>query len=360
MRLIRSGAARKAATAIAALVAIPVITALAATVTAAPASASAAHPGAAGARHPSTVSVSARPGTAVAGTSVTLAATVRSAGATPTGTVSFATGRTRLCAGRLSHGSTRCTARFPAAGTYTVTGSYSGDATHAGAAGTARVTVTKVATTTRITLIEPDRVLAGRPATVSVAVTNKTAGTAAATGTVKVTPSNPADVGVAGYSCTVTLTSRSGGKGTCKVTPPVGTYGFIFYNATYSGDAAHAGSVYDGMYKVTVPDITTTVVAFSPGEGTVGEPDTITATVTNQAGDNISPSAGGTGTVTFSIGGTPIAGCSDVPLTYSAAAGNTATCFYTPTAAGSVTVVAAYSGDDVNLASSGSAGLSSA
>ncbi len=106
-----------------------------------------------------------------------------------------------------------------------------------------------------------------------------------------------------------------------------------------------------------MPDPTTTTVAFSPAAGTVDMADVITAAVVNEAGDNISRTAGGTGTVTFSSGDTGISGCIDVPLSYSGATGNTATCDYTPTAHGSVTVTAAYSGDDLNDPSSGTGSL---
>jgi len=83
--------------------------------------------------------------------------------------------------------------------------------------------------------------------------------------------------------------------------------------------------------------------------------DTITAIVTNQAKNNISCSAGGTGMVPFSIGGAPPIGwCNGVSLSYNKATGNTATCSYTSTG-GSLTVTATYSGDEANLGSSGTA-----
>jgi len=64
--------------------------------------------------------------------------------------------------------------------------------------------------------------------------------------------------------------------------------------------------------------------------------------------------------VLFSIGGVAISGCANVPVTDTEPQGadpdNIATCSYTPTAAdataGSVTIEAAYSGDDYALKSS--------
>ena len=426
----------------------------AAALLAVPAMASAA-PLRAAAKHPSTVTVSASPRSAVAGTTVKLSAAVKSAKPTPGGSVTFWWGSHKLCSAKLAFPSAiaRCNTSFHTAGTYQVRAVYTGDAKHNGAsailsrviatkaatstklsvstlapkvgqrvtfkaavssrsplavggwvhmnvgsttlcsasvshglaicgytwktaggsyhvtasylgdgahsasrsATSGAISVVKYATTTTITSIAPNDVAAGTPLTVTVTVSSP-AGAPAATGTVAVAPTVAGIAGLPGYSCTATL---SGGTGTCTITPPAGSYGFIFYDATYGGDAAHAGSTYTGMYQVTVPDTTTTVVTFAPTGGTVGTPDTITATVTNQAKDNISPSAGGTGTVTFAIvGGATI--CSDVPLTYAMATGNTATCSYTPTAAGSVMIIATYSGDTDNLTSTDTETLTSA
>lgn len=295
--------------------------------------------------------MSARPGTALAGTRVTLSATVRSTGSTPAGTVSFTTGSRKLCSAHLSRGSAHCTATFPAAGGYTVKRAYSGDSTHAGSSGITHVTVAKAKTATQIISIKPGSVHADVPATVTVKVTTP-AGTPAATGTVKVAPTNVAAPVPASYSCTATLRD---GTGSCKVTPPNPSFGIIIYQARHVGDAAHTGSV-STTKQLIVPDTTTTSVAFSPATGAVGTKETVTATVVNEAKSDISPKTGGTGTVTFTVGTTTV--CSDVQLSYSPATGNTATCSFTPSATGSYTVKAAYSGDPLNQASSGTKPLS--
>jgi len=322
--------------------AVTVVTAAAALL-AIPALASAA-PLHAAAKHPSTVSVSASPRITLAGTAVKLTATIKSANPAPTGSVTFWWGSKKLCSAKVSAKSAHCDKDFTAAGDYAVRGVYSGDAKHAGATGKVTVVVKKNTTVTKITSVSPDRVPAGHSATVKVTVTSRK-GAPAVTGTVSVKPADAKIAGEKGYSCTVTLKAASDGTGTCKITPPVPTYGTIEYVATYKGDGGHSGSK-SGEYKVVVPDVTTTTVSFSPAM------DALTATVTNQAKDNISGSAGGTGTVTFSIGGAAIPGCSGVSLTYTKATGNTATCSYTPTG-GSVTVTATYSGDEANLGSSG-------
>jgi hypothetical protein len=311
-----------------------------------------AAPAQAAAKHPSTVSVSASPRVAVAGTHVKLTASVKSASPTPTGSVTFWQGSKKLCSAKLSGASAHCSTPFDKAGSYAVRGVYSGDAKHASATGKVTVQATKAGTVTKIAGVTPaapppgfpQDVPAGTSATVTVTVSNK-AGSLAPTGTVSVTPTDAGDAKVKGYTCSFTLKAASHGKGTCTITPPKPSYGTIEYVATYKGDGAHSSSA-SVKYAVVVPDVTTTTVSFRRGAGT------LTATVTNQAKDNISPSAGGTGTVTFTTGGAAIAGCSDVKLTYTAATGNTATCAYTP-AGGGATVTATYSGDEANLGSSG-------
>jgi hypothetical protein len=100
-------------------------------------------------------------------------------------------------------------------------------------------------------------------------------------------------------------------------------------------------------------DITNTTLTFSPSPATVNKPDTLTATVTDEPKDALADAGGGADQVTFSIGGTAIPGCSDVNVTDpSDGPDNVATCTYTPTATGSVSIEAAYLGDEYALPSS--------
>jgi hypothetical protein len=183
------------------------------------------------------------------------------------------------------------------------------------------------------------------PLTATVTATGSTP-----TGTVEFIPQN-----VTAYpaiECTATL---SGGTGTCDVTPPTGTWGFILYEATYTPTAGSewTTSTSTGEHKVITWDITNTTLAFSPSPATVGDPDTLTATVTDEPKDALAEAGGGADQVTFSIGGTAIPGCSDVNVTDpSDGPDNVATCTYTPTAAGSVSITANYLGDDYALPSS--------
>ena len=94
--------------------------------------------------NPTTTSVTLIPATVTAGTRVVYLAVVtpKSGTGTPTGTISFTTGSTRLCTAVLSGGAAACGATSAPAGTDTVTGTYSGGGGYASSSGTATLTVT--------------------------------------------------------------------------------------------------------------------------------------------------------------------------------------------------------------------------
>jgi len=277
-----------------------------------------------------------------------------------TGTVRFLNGKTTLCSGAVSRGKASCGYTFTKAGSYKVTASYPGDGAHFGSSRTSgTITVTTPPpppppaaspTTTTITGFSKNPVNpTGDTTIVTVTVTSATG-----TPTGKVTVD--ATGGAAGLlGCTATLTSGTGSCTITTVAPASGLppFGPIPFAASYGGDATHATSTSaKSTLEILAP--TTTTVAFDAGT------DMLTATVANPTNNNISPTAGGTGTVTFSIGGTAIAGCTGVPLTFTATGGtgatatgtNTATCAYTPGTA-AVTVTATYSGDGSNVGSAG-------
>ncbi len=295
-------------------------------------------------KHHTSTTVSASPNPVDVDSAVTFTATVR--GWVPTGTVQFLFGTRKLCHASLSHLKAHCTyGGFPDAAVKTITADYLGNSTHAASSGTTKLTVqkpvtTKSATTTTITNANPGTVDAGDAFTIDVTVTSAS-GTP--TGTVTIAPTSPADL-PSSYSCSFTLGDAAG----CAVTPGAGTFGDIDYKATYSGDSTHNGSV-SGTWELIVPETTTTTV--TPATATAGSV-TLTATVVGQDEGNISPSAGGSGTVTFESGGTAISGCTDVALVYNGGGGNIATCT-TTLAAGSYAIAAIYSGDPNNLTSTG-------
>ncbi|MHB1962118.1 MAG: Ig-like domain repeat protein, partial [Acidimicrobiales bacterium] len=86
--------------------------------------------------------VSVSPTSVTSGGPVAFSATVNSSAGTPTGTVSFGSGQTTLCTAALSGGTGSCTSTKAPVGNDTITGTYSGDATHSGSSGTATLEVT--------------------------------------------------------------------------------------------------------------------------------------------------------------------------------------------------------------------------
>jgi Bacterial Ig-like domain (group 3) len=213
----------------------------------------------------------------------------------------------------------------------------------AASAATAAPAAGTTTTTTTITTASPGTVDAGKPFTIAVKVTGA-GGTPS--GTVAIAPTGATLP--ASYSCTAML---AGGVGSCAVTPGVGTFGDIDYVATYSGDTTFAGSASTVTFELIVPETTTTSV--SPATASPGSV-TLTATVVGQDKGNISPSAGGTGSVTFYNDGAVIStACAAVSLTYDGGGANLARCKTPTLAAGTYTITAKYSGDPNNLASSG-------
>jgi hypothetical protein len=93
---------------------------------------------------PTTTSVALNPAKVTAGARVAyqVVVTPKSGTGTPTGTISFTTGTTKLCTAVLSGGDASCGATNAPAGTDTVTGTYSGGGGFATSSGTATLTVT--------------------------------------------------------------------------------------------------------------------------------------------------------------------------------------------------------------------------
>lgn len=204
-----------------------------------------------------------------------------------------------------------------------------------------------VATTTLITyppLDAPVTEQAGTVVTLTATVTAADGTTP--TGTVSFAPWNFPGPYPSYEVCTATLVD---GTASCPVDPPIGTWGFSQFEATYSGDATHAGSNSgEGDNKLITPDNTTTTVTgpatAAPGAVTLNAtivPYTDGGPIFNiLAGD----SETGGDTVGFTIGGTTVTGCAAVPMTWNET-NNVAACT-TTLAAGTYTVEAAYSGDE--------------
>jgi hypothetical protein len=326
-----------------------------------------------------TTTVVSAPKTGFTHTNITLSATEKGRGGNPTGTVTFWSGTRKLCHGSLKARKTSCVAQFVDPATKTVVAKYSGNAHHKASSGTATIKITNkpttggggpIATTTTVTSPAPtppnpySYVNAGDAFTLEATVAPTTGGSAP-TGTVSFTVYRDPGVVPPNMECTATLTAADNGKASCNVQTEPETWGFLLYEATYTPTAgsewttSNSGQAVD--HKLVTWDITTTLLTFKPATGTEGSPVTLTADVRDEPGDALSAAASvSPDLVTFSIGGVAIPGCANVPVTDTEPQGadpdNIATCSYTPTAAdataGSVTITAAYSGDDYALKSS--------
>jgi hypothetical protein len=158
--------------------------------------------------------------------------------------------------------------------------------------------------------------------------------------------------------CTATLTAADNGKASCSVQTAPDTWGFLLYEATYTPTAgsewttSNSGTAVD--HKLVTWDITTTLLTFNPTTATANKPVTLTADVGDQyLGALADTDSEKPDVVNFSIGGVAIPGCTGVAVTDPTdGPDNIATCTYTPTASGTVSIEAAYSGDDYALPSS--------
>jgi hypothetical protein len=325
-----------------------------------------------------TTTVVSAPKTGYTHTNITLSATEKGRGGNPTGTVTFWSGTRKLCHGSLKARKTSCVAQFVDPATKTVVAKYSGNAHHKVSSGTATIKVTNkptppppppgaVATTTTVTNPASDvysYINAGQSFTVTATVASNT-GDSVPTGTVAFTLTQYPGTPPPALECpAVTLV---GGKASCTVTTAVGDYGFVLYEAAYTPTAGSdwntSNSLNSGDHKLVTWDITSTLLTFNPTTATAGDPVTLTADVTDQGLDALAAAFPALpDTVTFSIGGNPISpACTKVAVTDTEAPpvdpDNIATCTYTPTTAGPVTIEASYSGDDYALPSSNTATL---
>ncbi len=120
---------------------------------------------------------------------------------------------------------------------------------------------------------------------------------------------------------------------------PLGTHSIV---AIYQGGGGYAGSTSNTVQQVVALTASTTAVTSTPNPSTFGQGVTITATV-GPAGP---PTP--TGTVSFTLYGGAIAGCTDVPLM-----SNQALCMTASLPTGTDLIAATYSGDSNYSGSSG-------
>ena len=273
------------------------------------------------------VSSSANPSTA--GQSVTFTATVTAnppGAGTPTGTVTFADGSTTLGTATLNgSGTAAISTSALAPGSHNITASYGGDANFTGSTSAALTqTVSKVATATTVTSSANPSAAGGQvtyTATISPAPDGGTVAFTDGTTTIAGCGAQPVNTGT--------------GTATCQVT--YATAGTHAITAAYSGDATYAASTSAPLTQTVNKITTATTLSAAPNPSRTGTQVTYTAT--------ISPAPAG-GTVAFTDNGSPVAGCSAVPVS-----AGTATCTTTPGTTGAHNITAAYSGTGAFAAS---------
>ncbi len=279
------------------------------------------------------VTVTAAPGPAVVGQSVTLTAHVNIAApgsAAPTGLVTFRDGLTLLGTANVSDGIATFTTASLAAGTHTFMVYYGGDGDTTTTMAVARLQVNAAATTVDLSS-SPTTSLAGQSITLTAQVGVVAPGVAVPSGT------------VAFYRGSTLVGTGTVSSGVASVTTQKLTAGTYHFTAVYRGDSHCQAS--SSTWTVTVNTVghgTTTVTLNSSADpSTVGSPVTFTATVAA-----VSPAGTPTGTVTF-YNGTSLLGSAGLSA-------GTATLPGVNLASGTYSITANYSGD-VNYAANTSA-----
>ncbi len=170
----------------------------------------------------------------------------------PSGTVSFVSSNTAVGtvgASCILSATGSCSVSFTgvAAGMATVTGTYGGDATHAGSPGTSNiitVVVVRMDNTSTAVVCSPASISAGATSTCTATVTDTTTPPtvpAAPSGSVSFTSSNTA-VGTVGASCTLAPSGTSTTVSTCSVSFTGVATGTATVTGVYGGDSTHFGS----------------------------------------------------------------------------------------------------------------------
>lgn len=293
----------------------------------------------------STIQLSASASTIATGSSVTLTAQIQPSSASD-GTVTFKNGNTVVGTVQVSGGvATSQPIALSTVGTDTFTASYAGSATYNPSA-SAPVTVTVVQPIQTTTSVTPSP--SSVPEGTSVTLTATVAATAGST-----VPTGAAPTG------SVTFYNGGSALGTVPLSGGQATYiatslpqGIDSITATYSGDSLFVTST-SGAANVTVgaPASTTNLSVSSPNI-TVGQSDTLTATVKAASGNTIP-----TGTVTFSVGTTSLGtvsldGSGNAVLTTTQIPGGTGSM------PANQTVTATYNGSNSFSSSSGTASVS--
>ncbi|MFZ1699208.1 MAG: Ig-like domain repeat protein [Pyrinomonadaceae bacterium] len=284
-----------------------------------------------------TLGLASSPNPSVAGEPVTVTATVSpvAPGAgTPTGTVTFSLDGNPVCSNvSLASASADCALPYLTAGNHTVTATYAGDPNFNGSNGTlSGGQVVNKADTTLGLGASPNPSVSGQQVTFTATVGVVSPGSGTPTGTVTFfADGNPI----------CTAAALSGVEATCNSSLVAGNY---VITATYNGDPnfnTSNGTLLGGM-TVNKAEASTSV-ASSVNPSVTGQAVTFTAAVAA-----VAPGAGTpTGTVTFSVDGSPV--CASVALS-----NGEADCASSAFNAGNHPVAVTYSGDGNFNTSNGS------
>jgi hypothetical protein len=227
-----------------------------------------------------------------------------------TGTVSFTVDGLPLCTGNVADGSASCTTAAMAAGTYNVTGTYSGDSNYLGSTATTTFTITQGGTAFTASAT-PTSTSYGNP--VQLAVSGLPSD---ATGNVTFT---------AGASTLCVAGVWTGAAACSTGAVPAGNY---HVTATYSGDQNYTSSTASTSFTITRGPITSFDASATPQSAIY--PDAVVLT-----GSALPSNA--TGTVVFTSGGSTLCAAT--------VSGGSASCSSGGRPAGVYRVTATYSGD---------------
>ena len=237
----------------------------------------------------------------VSGQALTILATVAPLApgtGTPTGTVTFYNGSTKLGSGTLNKAATDQTtfvAKLPATATNSLTAVYAGDTNYNTSTTTNVIEPVAPAQTTTVLQSSKNPSVNGQPVTFTATVTVKSPGSGTPTGQVTFTNgSTTLGTGTLGANGVATYATS---------TLSVGAAHTI--TATYGGDANDAASLPStALSQVVNADPTNTTISSSANPSVIGQPVTFTATVAAAA-----PGAGiPSGTVTFNLGTSTLTG----------------------------------------------------
>ena len=267
------------------------------------------------------VTLSSTPAQVAQPVKITAAVSTNTAG----GTVDFSSASTPIagCTGLpLQNGAAVCNTSFPQAGAVIVGANYSGYSNLAPSTASLQLMVGKC-TAGAYLASSPASPVYGSAVTLGMLVLGAS-GVANPTGTVTFSD---------GTTTLATLTLGSDGRAT--LVAPSGTLaplsgGSHSISAAYNGDSNYLNATATPLVVVVGRVAASVSLTAAPGSPTTGQSTTLTATV----------SPAGSGTVGFSNGPTPIAGCTAVSTQSGAAA-----CVTTFSAAGTFPITASYSGD---------------